>query len=120
MPKSRKRLTSLELMLKRFKKRPYYIVPCWFYDPMWLPRQDSRIPGWIIRTTLRRDPRDPEIIAADREMRAMTRAQRAEVRGLNLALAMVFHLRLGENSLWHDLPVVLMHMIVCKAHFPYY
>ena len=109
MTKSHKRLTSQELMLKRFKKRPYTIM--YVYNAT----QMRHMPPFFVR-----DPRDPVIIAADRAMRARTRAQRAEVHEFNLALAMVFHPRLGENSLWHDLPVVLMRMIVCEAHFPYY
>ena len=109
MPKSHKRLTSQELMLKRFKKRPYTIM--YIYNVT----QMRHMPPFFVR-----DLRDPVIIAADREMCARTRAQRAEVHGLNLALAMVFHPRLGENSLWHDLEEPIMRMIVCKAHFPYY
>ena len=119
MPKSHKRWTSYELMLKRVKKRSYIIGECWCYDPMglWgiLPRQNW-IKDWILRTTLVRDRRDPVIIAADREVRAINRAQRAEVQALVLALTMVFHPRLGEDSLWHDLPAVLMRMIVCEAY----
>ena len=101
MPKSHKRWTSYELMLKRVNKRPYYIVECWFHDPMglWLPRQDYWIKDWILRTTLRRDHRDPEIIASCREIRATNRAWWAKVHQAVLALAMVFHPRLGEDSL---------------------
>ena len=109
MPKSHKRWTSLELMLKRFKKRSYKIM--YVYNATQMR---------FMPPTMVRDRRNPVLIAANREVRAQMRAQVAEVHGLNLALAMVFHPRLGENSLWHDLPVVLMHMIVCEAHFPYY
>ena len=119
MPKSHKRWASYELMLKRVKKRSYSIQECWFYDPMglWgiLPRQDW-FKDWILKTTLCRDRRDPETIAAYREIRATNRAWWAEVHAMVLALATVFHPRLGENSLWHDLPEPIMHMIVCEAY----
>ena len=107
MPKSRKRVTSLELMLKRFKKRPYYCALMWGIDPM---------TGWFTTTKWIRDRRDPEIIAFEREARATNRAWWAEVHEAVLALAMVFHPRLGEHSLWHDLEVGLMRMIVCEAY----
>ena len=110
MPKSRKRVTSYELMLKRFKKRSYYCALMWGVDP---------INGWFTTTKWTRDRRDPVIIAADREVRAINRAQRAEVQALVLALAMVFHPRLGEDSLWHDLPAVLMRMIVIEAYIAF-
>ena len=55
MPKSHKRWTSYELMLKRVKKRPYYIAELWQYDP---------IKDWFLTTTLCRDHRDPVTIAA--------------------------------------------------------
>ena len=109
MPKSRKRLTSQELMLKRFQKRSYRIMYIYNVTQM-----------RFMPPTMVRDRRNPVIIAADRELRAITRAQVAEVHGFNLALAMVFHPRLGENSLWHDLPVVLMRMIVCEAYVRFY
>ena len=108
MPKSRKRWTSYELMLKRVKKRSYMIM--WSYNVTHMYHMGS---------SFVRDRRHPETIACDRRVRANMRARRAEVYRLNLALAMVFHPRLGENSLWHDLPVVLMRVIVCKAHFFY-
>ena len=109
MPKSHKRWTSLELMLKRFKKRSYIIM--WSYNTTTMIHSG---PSFF------RDFRDPETIAHDRWVRANKRKWRAEVHWSNLALAMVFHPRLGENSLWHDLPVVLMRMIVSEAYFPYY
>ena len=107
MPKSRKRVTSYELMLKRFKKRSYYCAVMWGVDP---------IKGWFTTTKWTRDRRDPEVIASYREIRATNRAWWAEVHAMVLALAMVFHPRLGEESLWHDLPAVLMRMIVCEAY----
>ena len=106
MPKSHKRWTSYELMLKRVKKRPHYIADSWFYDP---------IKDWFLKTTLCPDYRHPVTIAAYREIRATNREWWAEVHEAVLALAMMFHPRLGENSLWHDLPeAVIMRMIVCR------
>ena len=118
MPKRNKRWTSYELMLKRVKKRPYKIAECWFYDPMrlWLPRQDW-MENWVLRITLVRDHRDPVTIAGYREIRATNRARWAEVHEAVLTLAMVFHPRLGQSSLWHDLPEAVMCMIVCEAYF---
>ena len=106
MPKSHKRWTSYELMLKRVKKRPYYIAECW----------EIKFNDWFLTTTFVPDYRDPEIIASYREIRATNRAWWAKVHEAVLALAMVFHPRLGEDSLWHDLPAVLMRMIVCEAY----
>ena len=106
MPKSHKRWTSYELMLKRVKKRAYYIVSEQ-YDP---------INDWFLTTTLTRDRRDPVTIAAYREIRATNRAWWAEIHEMVLALAMVFHARLGENGLWHDLPEAVMRMIVCEVY----
>ena len=110
MPKSRKRVTSYELMLKRFKKRSYYCAVMWGVDP---------IKGWFTTTRWTRDRRDPVIIAADREVRASNRVWWAKVHEMVLALAMVFHPRLGEDSLWHDLPEPIMRMIVCEAYIPF-
>ncbi len=110
MPKSHKRWTSYELMLKRVNKRPYYITHVWHIDLSM---------GWLSKTTLCRDRRDPVTIAAYREIRATNRASWwAEVHGMVLALAMVFHPRLGEDSLWHDLPEPIMCMIVCESYLP--
>ena len=109
MPKSHKRWTSYELMVKRVKKRSYMIM--WSYNVTHLYHTG---PSFV------RDRRHHETIAGDRRVRANKRAWRAEAHRLNLALAMVFHPRLGENSLWHDLEEPIMRMIVCKAHFPYY
>jgi hypothetical protein len=109
MPKSHKRWTSYELMLKRVNKRPYYIGHMWGVDS---------IRGWFVTTKWTRDLRDPEIIAAHREIRATNRAWWAEIHAMVLALAMVFHLRLGKDSLWHDLPEPIMRMIVCEAYIP--
>ena len=108
MPESHKRWTSYELMLKRVKKRSYRIM--WSYNVTHM---------YHMGPSFFRDLRYPEIIAGDRLARANKRAWRAKAHRSNLAVAMVFHPRLGENSLWHDLPVVLMRMIVCKAHFFY-
>ncbi len=89
MPKSHKRWTSYELMLKRVKKRPYYIDDMWGIDPS---------KGWFMTTKWTRDLRDPEIIASYREIRATNRAWWAEVHGMVLALAMVFHPRLVSSN----------------------
>ena len=110
MPKSRKRVTSYELMLKRFKKRSYYCAVMWGVDP---------IKGWFTTTKWTRDRRDPVIIASYGEIRATNRAKQAEIHEMVLALAMVFHARLGENGLWHDLPEAVMRMIVCEAYIPF-
>ena len=109
MPKSHKRWTSYELMLKRVKKRPYRIM--YIYNVT----QVRFMPSIFVR-----DRRNPVIIAADREVRAINRAQTAEVQALLLALAMVFHPRLGEDSLWHDLEEPIMRMIVCEAYIHFY
>ena len=58
-------------------------------------------------------------IAAYREIRATDRAWWAEIHDLTLALAMVLHPRLGETSLWHDLPEVIVRMIVREAYLPW-
>ena len=107
MSKSHKRWTSYELMLKRVNKRAYYMADMWGVDP---------INGWFMTTKWIRDLRDPVIIAGYREIRATNRAWWAGVHEMVLALAAVFHPRLGENSLWHDLPEAVMRMIVCEAY----
>jgi hypothetical protein len=105
MPKSHKRWTSYELMLKRVKKRPYTIA--WQYHlNSWHP-----MPPIFVE-----DLRHPVIITADREVRASNRAWWAGIHERVLTLAMVFHPRLGESSLWHDLPEGVMCMIVCEAY----
>ena len=109
MPKSHKRWTSYELMLKRVKKRSYMIM--WSYNVTHMYHMGS---------SFVRDRRNPVIIAADRELCAINRAQRAEVQALLLALTMVFHPRLGEDSLWHDLEEPIMRMIVCEAYIRFY
>ena len=63
-----------------------------------------------------RDLRHPVTIAAYRETRATNRAWWAGIHARVLALAMVLHPRLGENSLWHDLEEGLVRMIVCEAY----
>ena len=108
MPKSHKRWTSYELMLKRVKKPAYRIAECWKYHRIYN--------WWVPTTTLCHDHRDPVTIAAYREIRATNRAKQAEIHEMVLALAMVFHARLGENGLWHDLPEAVMRMIVCEAY----
>ena len=110
MPKSRKRVTSYELMLKRVKKRSYYCALMWGVDP---------INGWFTIYKWTRDRRDPVIIAADREVRASNRVWWAKVHEMVLALAMVFHPRLGVDSLWHGLDESIMRMIVIEAYIPF-
>ena len=107
MPKRHKRWTSYELMLKRVKKHAYCEAVFWGVHP---------INGWFTTTKWIRDRRDPEIIAGYRAIRAENRAWWARVHEMVLALAMVFHPRLGEDSLWQDLPEPIMCMIVCEAY----
>ena len=108
MPKSHKRWTSYELMLKRVKKRPYMIA--WQYHiTSWHP-----MPPIFVE-----DLRHPVTIASDREIRATNRAWWAEVHGMVLALAMVFHPRLGKDSLWHELDEPIMRMIVIEAYIAF-
>jgi hypothetical protein len=63
-----------------------------------------------------RDRRDRETIAHHRAIRAENRAYWAAIHEMVLALAMVFHLRLGGDSLWHDLPEPIMCLIVREAY----
>ena len=105
MPKRNKGWTSYELMLKRVKKRSYRIM--WQYN---VTNMHFMPPIFV------RDLRYPVIIAADREVRASNRAWWAGIHDKVLALAMVFHARLGEHSLWLDLPEAVMCMIVCEAY----
>ena len=88
MPKSRKRWTSYELMLKRVKKRPYRIM--WQYNVTYMHHME---PIFV------RDLRHPVTIAAYREIRATDRTWWAGIHARVLALSMVLHPRLGENSL---------------------
>ena len=110
MPKSHKRWTSYELMLKRVKKRPYMIEEVW--------RRTASNSAVYVTSFFTRDLRHPVTIASDREIRATNRAWWAEVHGMVLALAMVFHPRLGKDSLWHELDEPIMRMIVCEAYIP--
>ena len=108
MPKSHKRCTSYELMLRRVKKRPYRIEEVW--------RRTASNSAVYVTSFFTRDLRHPVTIAAYREIRATNRAWWAVIHERVLTLAMVFHPRLGENSLWHDLPEAVMCMIVCEAY----
>jgi hypothetical protein len=108
MPKSHKRWVSYELMLKRFKKCPYMIEEVW-------RRTASNTPVFVT-ASFTRDLRHPITIASYREIRATDRAWWAGIHECVLALAMVLHPRLGENSLWNDLPEVLLRMIACEAY----
>jgi hypothetical protein len=108
MPKSHKRWTSYELMLKRVKKRPYMIEEVW--------RRSASNTAHYVTCFFTRDVRHPVTIAGYREIRATDREWWAGIHERVLTLAMVFHPRLGENSLWHDLPEAVMCMIVCEAY----
>ena len=108
MPKSHKRWTSYELMLKRVKKRPYRIEEVW--------RRSASNSAHYVTSFFTRDLRQPVTIAAYREIRATDRAWWAGIHERVLTLAMVLHPRLGEHSLWHDLPEGLVRMIVCEAY----
>ena len=108
MPESHKRWVSYELMLKRVKKRPYMIEEVW-------RRTASNTPVFVT-ASFTRDLRHPITIASYREIRATDRAWWAGIHECVLSLAMVLHHRLGENSLWNDLPEVLLRMIVCEAY----
>jgi hypothetical protein len=107
MPKSHKRWTSYELMLKRVKTHAYCEAVFWGVHP---------INGWFMTSKLIRDRRDPETIAHHRAIRAENRAYWAAIHEMVLALALVFHVRLGEDSLWQDLPEPIMCLIVREAY----
>ena len=108
MPTSHKRWASYDLMVRRVKKRPYMIEEVW--------RRSASNTAHYVTSFFTRDLRHPVTVAAYREIRATNRAWWAEVHEAVLALAMVFHPRLGEDSLWHDLGVCLMRMIVSEAY----
>jgi hypothetical protein len=111
MPKSHKRWVSDELMLKRVKKRPYMIEEVW--------RHTTSNSAVYVTSFFTRDLRHPVTIAAYREIRATDRAWWAEIHAAVLALAMVLHPRLGDNSLWYDLPEAIVRMIVCETYLPW-
>jgi hypothetical protein len=108
MPKSHKRWVSYELMLKRVNRTPYMIMDVW--------RRTASNSAVYVTSFFTRDLRHPITIASYREIRAADRAWWADIHQRVLSLAMVLHLRLGENSLWNDLPEVLLRMIVCEAY----
>ena len=107
MPKMKKRWVSYELMLKRTAKMPYRIVE-WKWDDI--------NPAQFTRPYFTRDLRHPVTIAAYREIRATDRAWWACIHERVLTLAMVLHDRLGEHSVWHDLPEAIVRMIACEAY----
>jgi hypothetical protein len=107
MPKSHKRWTSYELMLKRVKKHAYCEAVFWGVD---------HHNGWFLTTKWTRDRRDPETIAHHRAIRAENRAYWVAIHEMVLALATVFHVRLGGDSLWQDLPEPIMCLIVREAY----
>ena len=108
MPKSHKRWVSYELMRKRVKKRPYMIEEVW--------TRTASNSAVYVSSFFTRDLRHPITIASYREIRATDRAWWSAIHQRVLFLAMVLHPRLGENSLWNDLPEVLLRMIVCEAY----
>ena len=108
MPKSHKRWVSYELMRKRVKKRPYMIEEVW--------TRTASNSAVFVTSFFTRDLRHPVTIAAYREIRATDRAWWACIDERVLTLAMVLHARLGEHSVWHDLPEAIVRMIACEAY----
>lgn len=108
MPKSHKRWVSYELMLKRFKKCPYMIEEVW--------RLTAGNTPVFVTAYFIRDLRHPITIASYREIRAADRAWWAGIHERVLSLTMMLHPRLGQHSLWHDLPEVLLRMITSEAY----
>ncbi len=107
MPKSHKRWVSYELMLKRVNRTPYMITSDWYRPPSESLHTHSHFYY---------DWRPRKELEEDRVARANERTWWAGIHQRVLSLVMVLHPRLGENSLWHDLPEVLLHMIVCEAY----
>jgi hypothetical protein len=108
MPKSHKRWVSYELMIKRVKKCPYMIEEVW--------TRTASNSAVYVTSFFTRDLRHPITIASYRLNHAADRDWWAGIHQRVLSLAMVLHPRLGENSLWNDLPEVLLRMIVCEAY----
>ena len=105
MPKSHKRWTSYELMLKRVKKPAYMVM--WNYNVT----HASHMPQTFVR-----DRRDAATIAWNRDIRAAARAWWADKQGKALALAMALHPRLGETSVLHGLEEGVLRMIVRETY----
>ena len=105
MPKSHKRWTSYELMLKRVKKHAYIVM--WHYNVT----HAHHMPQKFVR-----DRRDAATIARNREIRAAARAWWADKQGKALALAMALHPRLGETSVLHGLEEGVLRMIVRETY----
>ena len=101
MPKSHKRWTSYELMLKRVKKPAYMVM--WRYHVTH---------ACMMPPIFERDRRDAATIAWNRDIRAAARAWWADKQGKALALAMALHPRLGETSVLHGLEEGVLRMIV--------
>jgi hypothetical protein len=108
MPKSHKRWVSYELMRKRVNKRPYMIMDVW--------RRTASNSAVYVTASFTRDLRHPITIASYRLNRAADRDWWAAIHQRVLSLAMVLHPRLGQHSLWHDLPEVLLRMITSEAY----
>ena len=105
MPKSHKRWTSYELMLKRVKKRSYMVMMVYNATKM-----------HFMPPLFERDRRHPATIARNREIRAAARAWWADKQGKGLALAMALHPRLGETSVLHGLEEGVLRMIVRETY----
>jgi hypothetical protein len=107
MSNSHKRWVSYELMWKRVKRNPYMITSDWYLPPSESLRTHSHFYyDWRLR----------RLVEEDRVARANERARWACIHERVLTLAMVLHDRLGEHSVWHDLPEAIVRMIACEAY----
>jgi len=109
MPKSHKRWVSYELMMKRVNRNPYMITSDWYRPPSESLRTHSHFYY---------DYRPRRVVEEDRVARANERVRWTKIHEGALALAMVLHPRLGDNSLWHGLPEVIVHKIVRETYLP--
>ena len=105
MPKSHKRWTSYELMLKRVKKHAYIVM-----------MRYHATHAYMMPPIFERDRSDAVTIARNREIRAAARAWWADKQGKGLALAMALHPRLGETSVLHGLEEGVLRMIVRETY----
>ena len=105
MPKSHKRWTSYELMLKRVKKHAYIVIIRYHVTH-----------ACMMPPIFERDRRDAATIAWNREIRAAARAWWADKQCQALALAMALHPRLGETSVLHGLEEGVLRMIVSETY----
>ena len=107
MPKSHKRWTSYELMLKRTKKRPYMIEEVW--------RRSASNTAHYVTSFFTRDVRHPVTIAAYREIRATDREWWASIHEKVLTICMGLHPRVGESCPWNNIQEDVVQMIVCAC-----